>query len=177
MVTIEQPELVSSGGGIDTYVARWSSDLPDPEYTVYLNGVLALSETTQESYEFAVASDRDFLLTVVDDGSAPEIFFSGVVVLGWHASEEALAYRVDQWTGAAWSEIARVLDDGRGWFEYETDVLDDGADEQFRVVAESATGAESTPFEVIVAMARNPDVPAWEGSYDSGSGDLTIAAA
>lgn len=132
--------------------------------------------TTRE-LEFIVAVDDDNipLIEVTDDIDAKpaQLLFSGRVILNWY-STGADRYRVDEFVGSSFEEVATLFDQGQGYFEFESRFLEDVTDHKFRVVPIDAIGNEGQEVELDVLMVRPPDVPVWKADYNATTNEVTI---
>lgn len=161
--------------GLTTYQVGWSSNLPDPTFYVYQDGVL-LNTTKAGSGQFSVPTGESLVLEVLDDlNETPEAAFPGKLTLGWYAVTDTDFYRIDEYAGAAWVQRAVIRETGRGFYQWKSRFLEDVTVHQFRVVPVGTNGNDGDPLAFNVLMVRHPDAPAVGFSYSSGTGKVTIS--
>ena len=167
-VTYDQPYWHDA----NVALIRWSSTETDPTYRVYVNGELVAEGSVTEWLLWA--GDQ---LEVLDDANAVAAgYYPGRVRLYWWGSGNQ-EYRVEQQIASVWTQRARLTDDDRGYWSWESDILDDVTTHYFRVVAVGTSGEETVCNTLTVYMCRRPDVPddvTW--SYSDSTRQLTIAA-
>jgi hypothetical protein len=170
--------FTASQVGPSTWLLAWVSDATAPSYRVYRDGLL-ISRPGAAELLVAIAAGESPVFDVLDDDSDPAPDrHPAFVTLAWQASPDATAYyRVDQYIDSAWTEQARVIDDGRGSFTWASGRLADCTTHQFRVVPISAGGhvGTATPFAMLVV--RNPDVPRVGYAYNAATGVVLVSAA
>lgn len=176
-VTYSKPERVD----LLTVRCRFQSDRTPPvTLRVGLNGLLA------RTIESADGSGSIDIACGPEDGPALEVLdhaaqrfaaaFDGRATLAWDRVDDAAYYRIDENSGG-WTERTRVMQTGDGAYAWKTRRLDDGATGNFRVVPVGRHGQEWPEIEFSFLVVRVPDVPKVTYAYDSGSGNVTIAAA
>lgn len=155
------------------WLLRWTSSTPGATYLKIIDGVLA-GQVKEPFGFFDVPSGRYTQIEILDSLSAvPEIAYPGWVSLQWEPVEDAVYYRVDLWSGAAWVQQATVRA-GCAVLEYRTGWLDDGESYLYRVVAVGANGIDSTGVQFDFEMVRRPDTPTQVVTYDAETRVLTI---
>jgi len=158
-----------------TVLASWSSTLSPPTYYVYVGGEL-VSVQTGESYSFSVSPGENVFVEVFDaaDHSAASVP-SGRLTLCWHQEANAERYRIDQYVGSAWTELATVTADE--WFTtYTTGYLADATTHIFRVVPIGEGNAEGDAITFTRLIARYPDPPEAGFAYSDSTTKVTITA-
>ncbi len=170
MVTIEPPVRM----GQHSWKLKYSSDLPEPMFYIYLDGVL-IAETQQTEYDIAVNLDEVSLIEILDDPDTPPMqVFPGKARLGWFFVKGTDYYRVDEYINEAWIERRR-LPENNGYLRWESRFLEDGQTHLFQVVPVGTDGNEGTPKQFAVLMVRRPDVPDVEYTHDDETGNITIS--
>ena len=170
-VTINAPEQVAAR----TWRVSWSSSLPTPTFWVYRDGELATITQQTSILLFAEAGESVVIDVVDDEDDVLPVVFPGRATLSWTAVANAAGYRVEEYIGAAWVVRTTVYDRGEACFTWSSRCLEDGATHQFRVVPVGANGNDGTPLTFSLLMARHPDVPDVDWSYDDGTGVATIS--
>lgn len=162
--------------GGQAWRVRWSSDLADPTYYVYVGDVLAL--TTKRTWaDFTVRAGETLAIQVFDDAAAvPAVVHDGRVAITWERRDGADLYRLEQWDGAAWAPRHEQREVGEWLYQYTTPVLDDCATARWRVVPVGTNLADGAPQEFSWYVAREPDAPEVTYSYDPVTGLLTVEA-
>jgi hypothetical protein len=100
-----------------SYLLSWASDLVDPTFYVYRDGVL-VATTQLTSMEVLLADEEAPVFEVLDDpDEAPAAAYPPFATLAWYPSPGAGSYRVDEYVSGAWVERATLEDSdaaGRG---------------------------------------------------------------
>lgn len=169
MVTIESLTRI----GLYSWLLKYSSDLEDPWFYIYLDGVL-IAETQQTAYNIAISMDEGSVIEVLDDPDIqPMQIFPGKVRLGWFFVAGTDYYRIDEYIGSAW--VARYrMPENNGYLSWRSRFLEDGQTHIFRVVPVGTNGNEGTARQFAVLMCRRPDVPDVDYSYNEGTGKVVI---
>jgi len=162
--------------GGNTWRIAWTSGLEDPTFTIYLDGEL-FATTAATHLDLYVEPGSSPVLEVVDDGAAASQAFPGRLRLQWGREDDTDHYLIEEVVDAAWTERARVRDDGRQYFHWLTRWLEDSTSHQFRVTPIGTNGNAGTAVAFTCLMVRHPDPPDVSMSYDEGTGDLTVSAA
>lgn len=165
--------------GPDCWVLSWTSDQVDPEFRVYLDGVLV---STQTSTEYQLRSEYGQLVIVeVLDVAAdvPSDAFPANMIQGWRRDSDAALYVIEEYVSAVWTERARIVpDEALDWLAYATGALTDETVAIWRVTPYDAAGNAGTAVSFSALMVRHPDVPNVEFTYNgAGTPTVTIAAA
>lgn len=171
-VSVDEPVQVGS----NAWELSWSSDVSEPLYRVYRNGKLVM-QTRRSSVRFAMPVGECHMIEILDDVTeVAKKFGRPFARLGWNATAGATHYIIEQYVGGEWTLVAIVQETGKQrWHTYISALADDTT-HQFRVTAVSKVGA-GTPTAVSYKLVRAPDPPYVDTSYDSGTGNVTIAAA
>lgn len=171
-VSVDEPVQV----GTNTWELRWSSDVDDPQYRVYRNSTLVM-QTRRCSAVFTMPVGEAHMIEILDDAvDVPKKYGRPYAHLGWAPTAYALHYIVEQYIDAAWVVIAVVQETGKQRWHSFISALGDDATHQFRVTAVSKAGA-GTPAAVNYKLVRAPDPPNVAMTYDSGTDNVTVAAA
>ena len=154
MVTIESLTKI----GLYSWLLKYSSDLEDPWFYIYLDGIL-IAETPQNQYNIAINMDEGSVIEVLDDPDAlPMQIFPGKVRLGWFFVAGTNYYRIDEYINSAWVQRYR-MPENNGYLLWQSRFLEDGQTHIFRVVPVGTNGNEGTARQFAVLMCRRPDVP------------------
>src|SRR5688572_25678159 len=109
MVTFSEPIRV----GPRTWRLSWSSDLVDPTFRVYRDGVL-IATTRAASITVTVPDGQSPTFEVLDDAdTAAAAGYPGQALLFWQRTSGADKYRVEELVGAVWTPRGVVQDFGR----------------------------------------------------------------
>jgi len=169
MITLEPPIRT----GTRSCLLRYSSDLDEPVFYIYLDGVL-VAETSQAEYAIAVNPGESYVIEILDDPDAqPMQVFPGKVRLNWFYVEDTEYYRIDEYVDSAWVERAR-MPENNGYLTWESRFLEDGQSHTFRVVPVGVNGNEGTARQFAVLMVRHPDVPDVSFGYSQTNRTITI---
>ena len=170
-VTINTPIPLTA----TSWLISWSSDLENPTFYIYRDGVL-ISTTTETSITIIVATGETPVIEVLDEAGTPATAFPGNVMLCWYPREATDYYRIDESVSAVWTERAKVYDEGQAFFIWYTRWLEDSTLHQFRIVPVGTNGNEGTATEVSQLMVRHPDPPAQNFGYSAITRKITISA-
>ena len=165
--------IKTTQSGPYAYIVWWLSDLGDPTYYVWRDGVL-VAVTTQTVMTFMVDLGDTLVVDVFDDVTdQPDGHGVGRAHLNWYQVDDADYYRIDEDDGG-WTERAQITDDGSGYFSWTSRFLEDVTTHTFRIVPVDAVGNEGDAVERFVFMVRYPDAPSTVWSYDDATGEMTI---
>ena len=143
----------------NTWALSWSSDLADPVFFVYQNGVLKQA-TRATSGQFRVTSNDQLLVEILDDPSqSPTFVYPGVSILSWYQTPATTSYKIEQWNGSSWIQIDSVPDLGNWVLQWTSPFLPDCQAFQFRVTPIGKNGNPGTPQIFSGFMVRIPDAP------------------
>lgn len=166
--------LASRWAGANQLEVEWTSDQADPVYRLYVDGEL-LAETELTVWRFAISPGTSPLIEIRDDATRPPVY-PGRATLHWRVAAGAVAYRVEAWSGTAWTVAGRVSVGGESAYAtWTSDWLADGQTHQFRLLPLDAAGNEGEAVELAALIVRHPDPPEVALSYDPGTGLVTIA--
>lgn len=177
-VTIK-PEVIEDTVDYRVWLVSWTSTLAPPQlFFVYVNGeLLHEAGTTLTELPFTVPAGQEVIVEVRDvAGAAQSRYFGGHAELGWHAVPAAASYRIEEKVGAVWTLRADIVEDGSGFKIFRTNKLADETTHLWRVVPVGVNGQDGTPLEFTIDTVRQPDAPAVIGTYDPGTGNLTVDA-
>lgn len=145
----------------------WTASGTDTYY-VWVNGAL-VGTTLEGSWTVQVGVGQVAAISVFDDAADfPAEWYPATATLRWQGRPGDVVYRVEYWTGSAWSAITQVLADARRIYHYETDTLADATAYTYRVVPVDAAGRDGTAREFTGVMCRYPDAVAVTVEWDSG---------
>lgn len=163
------------GGRVWYY--EWSSSLgAGTTYYVYENAVLV--DATLRNWRYVtVAEDDEVQFEVLDNPSTdPQPAYPRRGLLYWQSVDDAEYYRVEEYSGGAWTEKRRVQALSRSAYHVRTGVLTTG-EHQWRVVPVTSGSIDGTPIEFAFTIVCRPDPPDVSYSYSSGTGNVTASAA
>lgn len=137
---------------------------------------------------FAVAAGEQSRIEVIDTVdpdfdalAAPPAAFPARFSLHWIRSPAAdvREYRINQYDGATWSEIARVAHDDAAWeYVFITPRLTDLRTYRFEVVPLDPAGNPATVIPLLQELVvRLPDAPNFTALRDAGTQKITFTAA
>ena len=155
----------------------WTGDAP---FRVWVNGELRLDQT--DATELIVQYPGESIphaIEVLDDNDtdpAESQQFNPRLRLQWRGQRDASAYLVQRWTGSEWQNRTPVGESGAGYYRYLTVPEPDGAEVQWRVVAQDAQGYQGPVLRHTQTVVCNPLPPAIVDSYDADTGLLTVEA-
>src|SRR4030043_411723 len=93
--------------GLYSWKVKYSSDLEDPTFRIFLDGAL-IAETQATEHIIAVIIDEGSVIEILDDPVAqPMQIFPGRVRLGWFFVEGTDYYRIDEYINGEWIERYR----------------------------------------------------------------------
>lgn len=150
-----------------------------PTFYWYEDGVL-VEASTRNWRQLDLLHGAGVGIDVFDDsGDSPTPGFPARVTLQWHPSADGTAtkYRVEFYSGGAWSTLATLYDNGRSILRWTSEVLDDDMEYTLGIVPVNASGNDGDRRTLIFRMRRRPDAPDVSYSYDGVSGNLTVSAA
>jgi len=162
---------------------QWSGTSP---FYVYRDGgnVFGIGTTTQTSWIFEGQDDKEPpVVEVIDSTESTSIIEQlnnpPFAILQWREATGAAYYVVQQYdtsNGAGfWRSWVTVNENGRGYYNYRTAVLDDVTTASWRIAAyDLAGGVTYITFSMFVC--RNPEPPSIDISYNAGTGLLTVSA-
>lgn len=134
---------------------KYSSDLEDPIFYIYLDGVI-IAETPQTQYDIAINMNESSVIEVLDDpDTQPMQIFPGKVRLGWFFVEGTDYYRIDEYIGSEWVERYR-MPENNGYLSWQSRFLEDNQTHIFRITPVGTNGNEGTAkqFAADVPQAR-----------------------
>ncbi len=173
---------VTKAGGA-AWLVTWSGT---PPFNLILQGRRLLEDTADVSYLYDLWTDSEEpppfeILDSVDIGNdiiATSMLHSPRAWLQWRGDVSVEYYHVNRYIDLSWKRVSGgiIPEDGRGYYEYISEVLEDGATVQFRVVAIDAEGYESMPLSHQVVVVCNPSPPMIDLTYDEGDGEWDVTA-
>jgi hypothetical protein len=150
-------------------------------FDLYHDGRVIAAQTTDTSIVLNGDDDEEPpALEIVDaDATAtPQSVRYSPLYVGQFRGDAAMAYyAIEQYIGSAWTQIREIPEDGNGGYRrFEVGPLDDVTTHRFRVTPYDGGDNAGYPLVLEVFMRRNPPEPSVSVTYDSGTGDITIAA-
>lgn len=173
-VTFATPRVTALGG----WVALWTSDLDDPTYRVYVNGVYQAT-TKANTWTLAVQETESITIEVFDDEvTRPQIAVRAPVVMTWQSVAGTSKYRVEQLIDSVWTIVKEVKSDDPNLRYVSPPLADSVTEHELRVTSVGTNENESSPVAVSVINRRHPDPPEdTTFAYDPGDNTVTISAA
>lgn len=154
---------------------EFSSDLESPVFYIYIDGKLA--SVTEDTRYIAAVTGSDVVIEILDDADkVPMQIFPGRLRIGWFWVDGASKYLVEELVSESWIERSDVANNN-GYMFYESRLLEDGSDHQFRITAFADDGSESEVANMTVFCVRLPDVPDIKYTYDESTATLTVSEA
>jgi hypothetical protein len=169
---------------------RWTWNPTDPPYRVVWRGLEIANRLTEGAFEYAggaVFVEGAYASLEADADEPPAIEVLGAseglaaseanppyAVLQWRGYAWARFYRVEQKTGATWSKVADLPEDGRGYYPFASRALQDAALHEFRIVAYDARGQQSPPVPAAVFTCSHPEPPKYDPAYNASTRTLTF---
>jgi hypothetical protein len=151
--------------GIFNALLRFSSNLADPTFYIYLDGNL-IAITKETEYTLAVNLDENSIIEVLDDpDQMPMAVYPARIRLLWFYSEGTNYYKVEEYIDDVW--VARNnIRDNEGYMQFESRFLEDGTIHQFRIIPIGINGNEGTLREIAILCCRHPNVPNVDYTYE-----------
>lgn len=161
-----------------SWKATWSGTSP---FRLYIDGIYIDGQTTTDTERiFQNSSNTEPpALEVLDstDGTAQNITYPPRLIVQWRGDPDSIYYRVERYESSVWVHKAQVKENGLGYYQFLSEPIDDGATEQWQVLAYDSQGNESQPLQITIVPARNPAPPAITVTYDELNTEFHIAAA
>jgi len=171
-MTVTVDSITPLGAG--SYKSVWSSDLANPLFYIWRDGRL-MDTTMALEYTLYVSSGEQLVLEVFD--SADDVAsdaFPGKITLGWYPVADTAHYIIERLVNAVWVQKKQVNDTGLGFYQWQSDYLEDVTTHEFRIVPYGDNGNAGTALSFAVFMVRLPDVPDVSFSYDDSTNKVTI---
>ncbi len=156
-----------------TWRLSWSSDLLDPLFRIYQDG-LCVDTTTATQKTFGVSAGETLVIEVLDTDAAPAQAFPGRFSVTWYARNDAARYLIEECMSDAWTLRATINESGGGFYSWQTRFLEDMQVHRFRVIPVGISGNEGDPLELSQLMVRNPSPPAQNFEYSSTNQTITV---
>jgi hypothetical protein len=158
------------------YLLRWSSDLPDPTYKVYIDGDL-YQTTKQEELLYGVASGLTPVFEILDDNSDPGYARSSFPRLCWYAPADAVRHVIERQDGETWTELTDFENEDKRFLKYNAPALSDGKSATYRITPYDSAGNDGAAKTITFTMVRHPDPLDLTTAYDSDTQTLTFTEA
>jgi hypothetical protein len=168
-VTVNTPQQLDSLN----YRLSWSSDLADPLFRIYQDGLL-IDTTRANSRDFSVSVGESLIVEILDDDSEPQHAFPGRFLLGWYPTGETAFYRIEKENGGTWKKKTTVNEIGQGFYSWRSDFLEDCQLHTYRIIPIGTNGNEGDPVVISALMVRHPSPPDVEYNYEPATRQLTI---
>ena len=110
-----------------------------------------------------------------DTGTPESVSRPPYAILQWRGVPGSDLYRVEKNTGSWVAQTPVVIEDGSGYFRFDTGAIDDITTSQYRVIAVDENAVESDPIPFDVYIVRNPAPPEVTFTWDDVD-TFTIAA-
>jgi len=162
--------------GARDWLLRYSSDLLEPVYRIYRNGKL-IATTVHGTHHVLIDSFDRADFEIRDDDSPPEYNVPYKGTIWWYGNPLVANYLIEQWQVSAWVQVAEVFETGESVYRWQTGVLPNNAESQFRVRAFDHVGNESAPLLLSKYVVRRPEKTEWSWSYSQGTGQVTVDVA
>jgi len=134
---------------------------------VWLHGQLLYENT--DIAELTLTGDDQYEpppLEVVDTGDdAQNYLYPCRATIQWRGDINAEHYRVEQDPGSGFVLRRFVTEDGSGYYQITTHVMEDVTDAKWRVIPVDSQGNYGGAIDVTVFVVCNPDPPSIEGTY------------
>lgn len=161
--------------GPTTVRYTWSGDAP---FDVWLKGerlgYQTLSTEMVVEYYDQAAEPWIEVLDANDTDPAQSAQYSPRLRLQWRGQADAELYLVQRKEDGDWVDKQAVRELGRGYSWTRTPPEADGATAEWRVMAQDLRGYASSVVTHTEQVVCNPGTPVVVGTYDEGSGDLTV---
>jgi len=162
--------------GPASWLLEWSSTESDPTYYIYLDGQLQAT-TTREWWQFDLLENEQVQIEILDSAATPQTAYPSRATIAWLPVDDAERYKVDQYSGGAWSTVRTTYDDIASGYTHTTTPLADDTTHQFRVVPVGENEIDGNEINVNIHMVRRPDKPDVAYTYNDGTATVTIASA
>lgn len=150
----------------------WTSNLSDPTYYVWVNGVL-VGETLETEWLVSVGLGDQVQFSVFDDSSSvPPEYYPAQAKLRWLGRDGSSVFRVEQKVSGEWELIGLPPFRLSNVYQHVTGPLDDVTTYEFRVVPVDEDGRLGTTLDFALEMVRYPDSP--EQTMQFTGGELAI---
>jgi hypothetical protein len=177
---------ISKVGSVEYYAVLSGND----PFDLYVDGVLqsqnmlfadpVSGHTTNEEYWYfngdAYEPDAAELRDADSTGTAESVLYPPYLILQWRGDDDAESYLIQQYVDSAWSDIANVAEDNKGYYQYQTVALTDATTHQWRVLPVDHYGNEGTPVQFDMFLVRNPDTPSYAVTWDAGTNEIVVSA-
>lgn len=159
--------------GSSAWRLTWTSDVSDPTYNVYVNGVHVAEQRVNT---FVVNGDYidTHVVEVMDDASSPQYAANNRSELLFDSDPNADHYDIEHNPGSGFLKVAQLPKAG-GREGMRTYPLDDASSHQFRVTPVREDGTTGTPATATGKSIRHADVPLVSMAYAAGTGVVTIS--
>lgn len=159
--------------GASSWRVTWTSDVADPVYDVYRNGVHV---SQQRANSFVVTGDYidTHVIEVADDGSAARYAAENRSELLFDSEVIADHYDIEHNPGSGFVKVGQLPRAG-GREGLRTYPLSDSVSHSFRVTPIRSDGTAGTPATVSGRSVRHADVPIVSFVYTPGTGVVTIS--
>jgi len=170
MSVIELPPLQL---GTRDWLLRYQSDLLSPVFHIYRNGK-QIATTIHDTHQVMVDSFDRADFEIRDDEEPPEYNVPYKGLVWWYGNPIVATYLIEQLIDAVWVQQAEVFEMGEAVYTWQTGVLPNNEESQFRIRAIDPAGNESDPLLLSKFVVRRPEKVEWSWSYDSGTGQVTV---
>lgn len=166
-------DLTPRQDGPTSVVFSWSSDLEDPTFYVWVNGVF-VGTTLETSYVVAVGVGEQVQFDVFDDAAGvPLDYYPPFLVLRWQGRDGSVLFRVEEDVSGQWVFRGLVPFSVGNVYRHRTGVLSDSTEYTHRVVPLDVEGRTGSVLEFSAEMVRYPDAPSQDAVF--AGGELVIS--
>lgn len=116
------------------------------------------------------------ILDSLDTDSPYETLNPSTIVLQWRGDSSHYYYLVEEYVGTTWTQRALLMESGQGYYEYESEPLDDVTSAVWRVTAYDTQENAGRAQEYSILVVRNPAPPQVHITYNPVTGDATASA-
>lgn len=158
---------------------EWTGTAP---FTAYCQGVAVVENS--DATEFVAQWDDDEEhtepppLEVIDStqtaAGLSQTLYPPIVTLQFRGADTNSYYIVERYTGSEWVEIATIVEDGSGYYQYRSPFWLTG-DQDVRLTPYDESGTAGIPMTFSLFHHTAP-FRELTYTYNAGTGDLTVAA-
>lgn len=149
-------------------------------FTLYGPGGQIGAETSETS--IILEGDDDYeppLLQILDSASTDTVYETenpSVICLQWRGDSSHSYYEVQESVAGTWTHRRIMVENGQGYYEYQTLPLDDVTTATWRVLAYDSQENVGRSMEFNVLVVRNPEPPVVWITYNAVTGNATVSA-
>lgn len=163
--------------GYKTWVYTWTGTAPFRIYNYETNTVIK-SNYTQTTITLYGASDLTpppiFVVDATETATVQGEDYPPSPILQWRGHPQAYKYIIRDDNE---DQVAEILETGKGYYTFSGIQKVDGTTVEYTVNILDLDGNESPSYHQSYTIICNPPAVAIQLSYDSGTGDITVAEA